>query len=222
MAEAPTHRVLLVGGDWNWYDENDDVFDAEDFHDNPYTQHSDRQLQVRNLSHDQKCWSEMMKPLTYVKQPKFTHFLKKENRLSFFDRYFVKLPKWMCRLIVVSVHTRFDPTHLHAQGISDHVPIKLCIERKDLTPESCQPITHSVCRHKMFKKYHDWIWAQANMDIPCVADRLAKHKSIIREAARLTRNFLNSTANDDDASDAIYTTISRCYFYQDIRLPCSL
>ena len=110
-----------------------------------------------------------------------------------------------------------DPRKLWSSGISDHAPVIATISPKRSLRPAERPISSLVANSLDFRKAHDELVVDANLDGMDTVSRWKLHKQIIRQAGAEARNaILVRNSSDPRARNLIYGTIARAVARQDV------
>ena len=117
-----------------------------------------------------------------------THYHAKTESLGSIDRIFTSIPDWiLCQNSQIS-QALFCPKALNTKGISDHSPVLWSISARAPVPFEERPVPSWTCRTKAFKLAHDQFCDYIDLDKMSPTVRLQTHETILREAARISRD----------------------------------
>ena len=122
-----------------------------------------------------------------------THYFAASGTLARLDRAYVSLPRWQLALLR-TVAVRHDPVRLREQGLSDHAPLNFSIAPVSSSVKY-KPIPSFVTTHPIFAEVLEQWQGAVDLGRMSPIERWTTHKSLIIEAARVTRDRL--FAQDD-------------------------
>ena len=144
---------------------------------------------------DAARWTGALERMVELQQMDPTHYLAMSGTMSRLDRIYTTVPSWSLAVAAISCEVVGCPERLHAEGLSDHAPVRFTIAAGTAVPTQERPIPKEVFSDPLFVKYHDRFYDDANLDSLPPIPRWQHHKTVIKLAAKYTRNemFLNSS-----------------------------
>ena len=189
-------------GDWNFVEEGD----MQLYSQTPLTPAQHRSNEEIVL------WRDVLSRTTLVHSSTPTHFWS--DRFNCLDRAYVVLDAWHRSQLLISTVVVGDPQKLRKSRISDHSAIQIVFHLRKSVPFLERPIPKFIATHPMFLEKHDKYYHFFKIEsIWCPWERLDAHKTIIREAAFVTRDFIFSTASDASFASQIGWRFGRRDFF---------
>ena len=180
-SRSPTSRFVVVCGDFNFLAPGEhhralSKPDARDRREHPAA------------SAGRPAWQRALDSYIEIKQPFDTHFHSATRTLGRIDRLYVASPTWLVLQLRLRGRLLRDPALCHQQLLSDHAPVAFKFSTRCQLPDDQRPIPKFVVDHPRFPEILSSLVETSHLHELSVPDRLSEFKSLMRNAARLTRN----------------------------------
>ena len=107
---------------------------------------------------------------------------------------------------------------MHTSGVSDHTCVAANVSLRTVS-SGAKPIPEYIFRSHYFEIFHDKLVKEANIQSLDYPDRLIAHKEVIRAAAKLARDKLQDSDEDNPMITSMrFSTLSRIVWSQDFDL----
>ena len=212
--QNPTKRTVILAGDWNFLAPGE-------------KQHSLADPTIKKVQFDaitplrphQTTWQCILGSLTELQQNELTHFVSSSLTEARLDRVYTSSPPWWLLNDKLAGNVAKSAKESHESGLSDHAAVIISARLAPALPEERRPVPRHIAEHDKFKEYHDELFAACKAHALPAMSRLRVHKLIIREAARLTRNYCLETVGDDGyARNTTLNSVARAIIRNDGRL----
>ena len=207
VAPHANDRNAFIAGDFNF----DRAGDARLILSQPHV--------VGAPSRGSTFWNRALRNYTEIDAGQFSRYDSCADALTCLDFVYSAAPPSLLAQLHVNFPEDFDPRTLHSKGISDHAPVGFALRTRRPQKKKSQLISAHVVNHPSFRLAHDELATAVDLDSLPVHARWFAHKTIIKAAAKLTRNAL--LAGDCDTPFAraqSLATVSRAVWRQDVRL----
>ncbi len=217
---CPFSRALFLFGDFNFPANVGQKFNySKPLHSNSVSNFSN------GAATDLLCeeWHTILDTLVELVQPCPTHYWPANHSGSIIDRGFTSIrpcihpfTKWKASIFE-------DPCKLHYKGISDHTPFIVEIACRTCIPVKSQPIRGHIFKHPKIQEFHKSLVEDVRLQTLDPRTRLLTHKDVLRQAALLTRRFMQNEEEDHPAVVlGRFGTISRVVWENDSTLANTL
>ena len=164
----------------------------------PVNDASDRALALlpANQHSQYSHWTKVLDELIELEQSEPTHYLSMNGTMSKLDRIYTSLASWALASAAMSSDVCISPERLHGKKISDHAPVRFTISIGRPLPPDLRPIPQEIFLDPAFKRYHEKLCIEANLEMLPPIPRWQQHKMIIRLAAKYAREEMFLNTND--------------------------
>ncbi len=168
-------------------------------------------------------WRTILDLLVELMQPCPTHYWPANHSGTIIDRGFTSVRPCIHPFTRWKASILEDPCKLHYRGISDHTPFIVEVAGRASIPLKAQPIRGNLFKHHKFQEFHRTLVEDVRLQTLDPQTRLNTHKDILRQAALLTRRYIQ---NDEEDHPAVvlgrFGTISRVVWENNVTLANTL
>ena len=134
-------------------------------------------------------WRSTLERLLEIETSEPTHFQRGSNAVSCIDRCWSSLPGWVATQLFVEAGVQGSPEELASQNISDHAALVVTLRPRLPRPPHQRNISKEVFRSPLFAHTLNAYLPHVDLEAMSPPVALDFYKMLLREAARLTREF---------------------------------
>ena len=202
--EEPTQRVVLVGGDMNFFHKERQQMLVGRPSEREPTQRAAAQLRAGQASFERG-----LKQYVEIDSDTFTHFDATSKKVTLIDRWFVGAPSWLLRLHKCKSSVIGNAIDLHKRGTSDHAIHVLEISQRQQIACGSRPIAKEVFMDPAYPKMLEQAVEMDKLLSLPTWKALRLVKQAMREVARVILHAKSVSEDSYFAKSNLLTTISR-------------